>query len=365
MHTARALTDNLALLLRREHAALGEFLVALADFDRGRVWEQLGHASLFSFLVRELHLSKAAAQYRKVAAELIQRVPDVIEPLRDGRLCLTSIIEAAKVVTLENVGVVLPRFFGLSRREAMEVVAELQPHPAPPARTVVTCARVASRARVGDVSPAPVLALDPSSPPAATPEAVGSPDELTASEIRVAPAPAVRPTQVVPLTAEERRLHVTVSARFLKKLQAARDALSHADPSASDEAILEAGLDLLLAQAAKRKGVVDRPQKVARPAAPAHIPAHVKRAVWARDEGRCQFPLASGGVCGSTRQVEFDHVEPLALGGPSTVENVRLACKPHNLRAARLALGDEWMDRYASSRPRPDSTSGTRDAGAS
>src|SRR5215208_3099613 len=75
------------------------------------------------FLHRELLLSKAAAQYRKVAAELIQQVPAVVEPLRDGRLCLTSIIEAAKVVTAENWETVLPRFFGLSRREAMEVVA--------------------------------------------------------------------------------------------------------------------------------------------------------------------------------------------------------------------------------------------------
>ncbi len=60
MDNARALTENLASLLRREHAALGELLVALADFDRRRLWEQLGHASLFAFLHRELHLSKGA-----------------------------------------------------------------------------------------------------------------------------------------------------------------------------------------------------------------------------------------------------------------------------------------------------------------
>jgi hypothetical protein len=68
METARALTENLATLLRRENGALAEFLVALADFDRRRLWVELGHASLFAFLHRELRLSKAAAQYRKVAA---------------------------------------------------------------------------------------------------------------------------------------------------------------------------------------------------------------------------------------------------------------------------------------------------------
>jgi hypothetical protein len=44
----------------------GEFLVALADFDRRRLWLELGHSSLFYFLHRELGLSKGAAFYRCV-----------------------------------------------------------------------------------------------------------------------------------------------------------------------------------------------------------------------------------------------------------------------------------------------------------
>jgi 5-methylcytosine-specific restriction endonuclease McrA len=40
----------------------------------------------------------------------------------------------------------------------------------------------------------------------------------------------------------------------------------------------------------------------------------------------CQFPLRSGGVCGSTWRVEIDHVHPRAAGGPSTIENCRIAC---------------------------------------
>jgi hypothetical protein len=36
------------------------------------------------------------------------------------------------------------------------------------------------------------------------------------------------------------------------------------------------------------------------------IPAAVRRAIWLRDKGRCQWPLESGGICGSTYQVEID-----------------------------------------------------------
>ena len=124
MHTARELTANLAALLRREHEAMADFLVALADFDRRRAWAELGYASLFQFLHRELHLSLGAAHYRKVAAELIQEVPAVAEALRLGQLCFTAVIEASKVVTAGNWEAVLPRFYGLSRREAAEIVAE-------------------------------------------------------------------------------------------------------------------------------------------------------------------------------------------------------------------------------------------------
>ena len=107
-------------------------------------------------------------------------------------------------------------------------------------------------------------------------------------------------------------------ARFLRKLEEATDALSHSRPGATPGEILEAGLDLLLAQSARRKGLVEKPRKTPRPAKPDHIPAHVRRAVWARDGHRCQWPLSSGGVCGSTRHLQLDHITPLALAAASS-----------------------------------------------
>ena len=138
MNDARELASRLHDLLRREQSAMADFLVALADFDRRRLWAELGHTGLFYFLHRELGMSKGAAHYRKTAAELIQRVPELVEPLRDGRICITSIIELAKVLTLENRQEVLPRFFNCSRQEARAVSAELCPAEAAPHRTVVT-----------------------------------------------------------------------------------------------------------------------------------------------------------------------------------------------------------------------------------
>lgn len=56
------------------------------------------------------------------------------------------------------------------------------------------------------------------------------------------------------------------------------------------------------------------------------VPAAVRREVWTRDGGCCQWRLHSGEICGATRRVEVDHVVPRARGGASTVENLRLLC---------------------------------------
>ena len=116
MDNARELAAHLLRLLRSEQGAMADFLVAIADFDDRRLWLKLGHSSLFTFLHRQLGLSKGASHFRKVAAELIQRFPEVVEPLRDGRLCITSIVELAKVITPANRVEVLPRFFHASKQ---------------------------------------------------------------------------------------------------------------------------------------------------------------------------------------------------------------------------------------------------------
>lgn len=348
MTNARDLSARLAQLLRTEHGAMAEFLVALADFDRRRLWLDLGHPSLFSFLTRELHLSAGAAQYRKTACELVRSFPEVVEPLRDGRLCISTVFEVAKVLTPENLDELLPRFFGLSKREAMAVAAEIQPREAAPHRTVVSAIRTASA-----VAPSTTARPDPAG---ANPAMVFRPVETAPAPV---PAEVYRPVaekrdEAVPLTADLRRLHVTVSRHFLEKVDAARDALSHSHPGASIEEILEVGLDLVLERSARRKGLVKKPLKLLRQSKGDGIPAHVRRAVWIRDGGKCQWPLQSGGICGSTYRVEVDHIEEKARGGPPGVENTRLVCDVHNIRKARVVFGDAWMDRFTRKARRDD-----------
>jgi hypothetical protein len=107
-------------------------------------------------------------------------------------------------------------------------------------------------------------------------------------------------------------------------------------PGATDEQVIEAGLDLLLAKQEKRR---------------ASVPPRVKREVRKRDGGKCTWPLADGGTCGSEVHLQIDHLLPRGKGGTSTVENCRILCRSHNLEAARQVYGDAHMDLFAPRSP--------------
>ncbi len=367
---------------------MADFLVALSAFDARRGWVALGHANLFSFARVELGLSRSGAYWRLSAVRLVQRYPEVIEPLRDGRLCMSTTAELAKVLTGENRDEVLPRYFGLSAREAQEVTAALAPRPELPARDLVT--RVERDRRLQPVEPGgPAAGRLPMATSTVAPTPTGEAVQTSGLPPAQLARRSVPPTRddVEPLTADLRRLHVTVSREFLRELEMARDGLSHAIPGATTEQVLHAALQLLLEKQARARGQVKRPRTVApTPQAPAEpdevaprppasdgscfgtateplhrrtgpreaIPAAVRRAVWARDQGRCAWPLDSGGRCGSTHRLELDHLEPWARGGESTVANLRVVCARHNALAARQAFGARTVGRYARSAARAE-----------
>jgi hypothetical protein len=253
---ARDASRCLRELLRREHGCLADFLLALADFERSGAFRRLGHASLFDYLHRELGLSRAAAHFRKVASRLVAAFPEVGDALRDGRLCLTSVVELSKVVTDENRREVVLRFFHCSRQEARAVAVEIRPERAVPRREVVTTPGTAAERSRGGLAPGsfpsrPAPAQSPApNPPAApgmpeVPVARAGPGGPRCDGGHREPPDAVRPGEpqlthperrgdaIEPLTSVLRRLHLTVSRHFLDLLAQAKAGQSHLQPDAT------------------------------------------------------------------------------------------------------------------------------------
>jgi 5-methylcytosine-specific restriction endonuclease McrA len=59
--------------------------------------------------------------------------------------------------------------------------------------------------------------------------------------------------------------------------------------------------------------------------------------------------------------LELDHIRPVALGGKSTADNLRLCCRAHNSLYAEQIFGREHMDQFRkdADRSRPAIASGS------
>jgi 5-methylcytosine-specific restriction endonuclease McrA len=70
----------------------------------------------------------------------------------------------------------------------------------------------------------------------------------------------------------------------------------------------------------------------------------MRREVWRRDGARCTFHAPDGRRCESRRDLEFDHITPVAKGGRTCAENLRLLCRTHNQFEAERVLGRGLID---------------------
>jgi hypothetical protein len=66
----------------------------------------------------------------------------------------------------------------------------------------------------------------------------------------------------------------------------------------------------------------------------------------ARAGYRCSFVGVDGVRCTETAHLQIDHISPVALGGSSVPDNLRVLCPAHNTLEAERLLGRDRMARY-------------------
>ncbi len=133
---------------------------------------------------------------------------------------------------------------------------------------------------------------------------------------------------------------VRVPRSTFEKLRSAQDLLRHAVPTGDVAVVFDRALTVLVHTLQREKlAQVERPRRAWKAALDSrHIPAAVKRAVVARDGGRCAF-VGAQGRCTDTGKLEFHHVTPFAEGGEASVENIQLRCRTHNLYEVERDFG--------------------------
>lgn len=267
-------------LATREREATGALVRSLVEVESRRLYLREGCSSLFTWCTEVIGLSDGAAYNRIEVARAARRVPELLDAVQDGSLSLAAARVLAPHVTPDNQAAILEAARHKSKREVERMVAAL--HPLPDANWALT---------------------------------------------------HLAPGRV--------RLHVTISETTYDKLRRAQDLLRHALPAGELEDVLDRAITLLVEDLERRRfGATSTPRGSRDSTSNSrHVPAAVRRAVWARDAGQCAF-VGDRGRCSERGFLEFHHRQPYAAGGPTTVDNLELRCRQHNQFEAALYFGE-------------------------
>jgi 5-methylcytosine-specific restriction endonuclease McrA len=348
-----ALSRELAALVSRDRATTAELLAHVAEFDLRRLYAPAGYSSMHAYCVGELRLSEDAAMKRLQAARLARGFPVIFGMVADGRLHLSAVCLLSHWLTHDNAKDLLAAATHRTKAEIEKLIAERFPRPDVPARVLPIAVPPAV------LEPAPGQ-VDHAKPERTCDGAVAMPLALSVgvqesepapgqveSRVPVNPQPLLPPAprpRVAPLAPARYSVQFTAGQGTHDLLRRAEDLLGHRLNSEEMDQIFALGLQELIAQLEKQKfAATDHPRAQRGPARGRHIPAEVKRRVQARDQGRCTYVSEHGRRCDARRFLEYDHIEPVARGGRSTVENPRLRCRAHNQYEAECAFGSGFM----------------------
>ncbi len=291
------LLSELKSLVQRERELLMEILKFLFEVERRQLFLSRGYPSLFAFCMGELAYSESQAHTRIQAMRLVKSVPEAAEKMESGALSL-SVAAAAQSA------------FRRSQK------LELPVSPADKKTILASLSNLSTR----------------------------NAEQILLERM---PASAVPIEKTKPVTSQLTRIEFNADAALMQKLEKLKNLTAHknyegqwdtlfslladiglrhltSDPNKNAKLKNSASNDAALLGTSQVDGGPQR--NLSR-----HIPAVVKRHVWNRDGGRCQYrDPVSGRICSSEHAIQFDHRHKFSEGGDHKPENLRLLCAAHN-----------------------------------
>ena len=318
MNSIRSLKDADLLsttksLVQKERAVTMEVLRHLQEISRRKLYADLKYASLFDYAVHELGYSEAAASRRIQAVYLIREIPEVATKIESGALNLSNVCQAQSffrdmkkaepmaALTHDQKTEVLAKLEDKSSREGQRILLSMSPPQVLPrererivSEEHIEMRFIVNRQMKADLEQVRSL-LGPQGGALSLAELISEMAKLSSEKLREKKFGKVRASQA-PKISEPAR------TTALPKV---------AHPGAGT-------------------GSLNRSR---------YIPSVIKHEVWHRDGGKCS-------QCASTKNIQYDHIRPFALGGGSSLSNIRLLCGSCNLRRGIVSFGPSAMRRF-------------------
>jgi len=310
---------KLQALVHEERVRTAEILQLISTADQRKIFLLRGYPTLFAWLTKSLNYSEGAAHRRIQAARLMSAVPSVSRQVASGEVNLSTLAKTQSAIRFQE------KMTGgrVSTALKSQLVERIQQKSSSETDKVLV-----------QTFPSFVAKLEYE--------------------------------RVTMITDTVTKLSLNLSGETLQNLERAKALLSHALPEATFAQVI----GYLVADFVKRKDPLKKvsetkpatkstestesqapeplvgsshPMTTDVSAAAKHrvkLPVSTRREVLQRDQARCSFrdPL-SGKVCGSTYQVEVDHILPRSLGGSDDMSNLRCLCRAHNQLMAEVKLG--------------------------
>jgi hypothetical protein len=326
---------NLGTVYREEKGKLTEVIALIAVIRQRKDYLEAGYSCMRDFCMGWLKMSMDEAYRRIQVAEAAQRCPGVFECLEDGRLGVTTASVLAPHLTPETAGELLAAAAFRTKDEIVRMLAERsRRRAAAPVTTPVTEPAVESSST--SLAPVQVTSLADLCGVAAC--------DSAAAPLAPAQVENARRGRVTTCETGSREVRLTLTDEEHDDLSAAMDLDAHAVPS-GDPALVYARAMKHYRAHLERKRLGTKPGAAVPAGVGRGLPKALKRLVWERDGGRCAFLGTDGHRCGETRQLEIDHITPVAMGGEATLENLRVLCRAHNQYEAERLFGKEHVQR--------------------
>jgi len=291
------------------------FLAQLAEIDSSKCYVPEGFESMQRYCEDAFGMTEDRASRMIRAARVAHEHRSLFPALADGRLSWSGVVILAPHLTTDNVQELIEAATRKTNQQIRDLLVARTPKldfSVPATEFVPELSRLSALVRIEETAPPPVTSASAAPPP--------------------------------PPTLARRAVILTLDEELNSLLSRAIELLGYKLRSGEPREVFRRSLRHFVSHLERTAINEPRPSLQTQDANSRYIPTRVRAGVWKRDRARCTFVSESGHRCTATKDLEFDHVVPFALGGATSAGNLRLRCRAHNQYAAECVFGREFMD---------------------
>lgn len=269
------LEQSLKSLVSDERKILHRILEHINEIEARKLYLEKAYSSLYDYLVQECSYSGPAAMRRIAAARLMKNVPEVASQIQSGHLNLSQVAELSRALKeKEKAGAVVS---DLKKSEITQAIAQ---------KSMSQTQREISRCLDLDLKP---------------------------------------PEKTFVQKDDSVHLQITLSHDQFENLMACRDRAASVLLSESQDVSLASVIDFLAQRFLQEKNTSSSAKEKNRSLTP-----KTRKMIFQKNPS-CQFrDPATGKICGSSFNLEIDHIQPRWAGGGHNIDNLQVLCRAHN-----------------------------------